>query len=240
MTIFDDLINKTLALLPFEAKRYNKTATYKNKIGSKGEIILKKETAYELGGLNLNSAAYSLFTENEEFVKDDEILIYGQDLYEIKADSSFARIAIIRTKDAYSHGEQAAYAILENINLRRYDVFLAGYMIRTSILSNREQVIVGKKAIKSKLSFVDVGSMYIDEFKKNKYVEAVKIIFVTLPNVNYTKLDHLGSLATELFRALNHALTDLKMDCKHCEWKLLCDEVEGMKNLHQNLIKKEN
>ena len=33
-------------------------------------------------------------------------------------------------------------------------------------------------------------------------------------------------------------LTDLKMDCKACEWKIVCDEVEGMKVLHQKQLGK--
>ncbi len=238
MTIFDDLINKTNSLLTSESKTFQPKNDFSNKTGSKSELILGKEAAFELGGENKYSAAYSLFTEDETIVNTDEIVICGKDIYKLNTDCSFARIAIIRTEGAFIHGEQAAYSILETINLKRYDVFPKGYMIRTSVLSNREQVKVSKKAVKEKLSFVDVGSMYINEFKKNKYVKAVKIIFVTNPEINYQKLEHISSLATELFRALNHAVTDLKMDCKHCEWKFLCDEVDGMKDLHNRLIKK--
>ena len=190
-----------------------------------------------MGGENLNSVAYTLFTEDDELVGKDEIIVIGKDLSEIKKDSSFARIALVKTKGAYERGEQASYYILETINLRRYNINLKGYMIRTSVLSNREQVRVNKEAIKNKLSFQDVGSMYIDEFKKNKYVESVKMIFITDEDVDYLKLEDISTMSLKIFRALNHAISDLKMDCKRCEWQTLCSQIEGMKEFHEKMIK---
>ena len=67
-----------------------------------------------------------------------------------------------------------------------------------------------------------------------------KIIFVTLPDVDYITLDKIGNLSMDVFRALNHAITDLKMDCKHCSWKVVCDQVEGMKEMHQKMIDEQN
>ncbi len=94
---------------------------------------------------------------------------------------------------------------------------------------------MSKAAAAKHLSFAQVGSMYIQEFHKNPHVTGVRMIFVTLPDMDYRELDHLGTLSNQVFRALNRALADLKMDCKACEWKIVCDEVEGIKLLHQSL-----
>lgn len=238
MNIFDELIQKAYALLPDGGQSYTPVLDTSTHTGRRSELILGKETAFELGGGNFPSASCSMYTEDENLVPCDEIVVYGKDLKEIKSDCSFARLAIIRTDYIEAQGDQGAYGILENIGLKKYDVFPKGYMVRTSALSNREQVRVSKTAIKNGLSFADVGSMYISEFKKNPHVQAVKIIFVTLPDVDYKTLDHLGTLSTQVFRALNRVLADLKMDCKGCEWKLVCDEVEGIKLLHQEQINK--
>ena len=239
MGIFDDLITKTMAILPKTGGRaIAALPDYTKHIGRKGELILGRELAYELGGENKACSIVNLYTEDKNIVPEDEIIIYGKDIYELKEDTAFARITIIRTEGIFEHGEQAAYNILETIGLKKYDVFPKGYMVRTSVLSNREQARVSKEAVKDKLSFYHVGSMYIDQFKHSKYVKAVKMIFITLPDIDYIRLDHLGTLSTDLFRTLNHAISDLKMDCKHCEWKLVCDEVEGMKELHQKMINK--
>lgn len=239
MSVFDQLIKDTNSVLDKKVfVSFDYSDNYKKFVSDKQELIFKKEAQFELGGENLNSVAFSLFTEDDNLVNKDEIIVIGKDLNEIKKDSSFARIALVKTKGVYLRGEQASYFILETINLKRYNINLKGYMIRTSVLSNREQVRVNKEAIKNKMSFRDVGSMYIDEFKKNQYVEAVKMIFINDEDVDYIKLEDISTTSLKIFRALNHAISDLKMDCKRCEWRTLCSQVEGMKELHEKMIKK--
>lgn len=236
MNIFDELIEKTEALLPGTGMVREDLPEPSQFEGRRGELILGREQAYELGGSGFSCTSCTMYTEREDLVPRDQVVIYGKDLWELEKDAPFARIALIRTDDVEEKGEQGAYAILESIGLKKYDVFPKGYMVRTSALSNREQVRISKTAVKEKCSFADVGSLYISQYKTNKHVQAVKLIFVTLPDVNYRELDRMGTLSTQLFRALNHALADIKMDCHHCEWKIVCDEVEGMKELHQKLV----
>lgn len=236
MKIFDDLILKTYKLLPKEKTVFTNFVDINKHIGSKSEIILGKEAMYELGGSSLNCAVYNLYTEDDNLVENDEVVLYGNDLADIKKDCSFAKIVIVKTDYIEENGEQGAYDILEKINLKKYDVYPKGYMVRTSVLSNREQVRVSKQAVKNKLSFMHVGKMYIDQFKQNPHVKAVKIIFITKDDIDYFELDKIGMTATNLFRAMNHVIADIKMDCNHCEWKVLCDEFEGMKEMHQKMI----
>lgn len=235
MKLFDELIQRVYSLLPGDPSRFPPTDA-SSCAGSRSELILGRESAFELGGGNLPSASGILYTQSADLVPRDEIIVCGDDLPQIRADRPFARFAVIRTDDIEFQGDQGAYGILENIGLRKYDVFPSGYMVRTSALSNREQVRVSKAAVSRHLTFAQVGSLYISEFKKNPHVEAVRMIFVTLPDAPYQELDHLGTLSTQTFRALNRALADLKMDCKACEWKIVCDEVEGIKLLHQSQI----
>ncbi len=240
MDIFNDLIRKTMALLPGEGKSFSPSASTSRHQGHRGELILGREAAYELGGGDCPCVSYALYTEDTELVGQDEILVYGSDLNQLRSDSAFARIALIRTDYIEKQGEQGAYGILENIGIRKYDVFPKGYMVRTAALSNREQVRISKAAVKAGLTFRDVGSLYIDEYKKNPHVQAVKMIFVTLPEVDYLELDRLGTLSDKMFRALNKMLADIKMNCKACEWKVVCDEVEGMKELHEKMLQNQH
>lgn len=240
MDIFDELIVKTNALLPGEGRKYLPVPDISRHEGQRGELILSRETAFELGGSNFSCVNANMYTEDPALVPEDEIVVYGKDLTELKKDSPFARIVYIRTDFIEKQGEQGAYGILENIGLKKYDVFPKGYMVRTAALSNREQVRVSKTARKNQLSFADVGSMYIREFHKNPHVQAVKMIFATLEDVDYIALDHLGTLSNQMFRALNKMVADLKMDCKACEWKIVCDEVEGMKELHQKMLENQH
>ena len=56
---------------------------------------------------------------------------------------------------------------------------------------------------------------------------------VTLPNAPYAALDSLADRTNVLVATLNHALADVSMNCRACEWKPVCDAVDGMKELHQ-------
>jgi len=206
-------------------------------IGNKNELILLREAAYELGEGTLPSVSYTAITDKEELVSGDRILLFGRDLQELKESSPFARITLLRTDDIEENGDQGAYSIIKNIEMKKYNVSPSGYMMRASALSNREQVRISKNALKAGLSFEQIGNMFINGYKENKHVKAVTVIFVTLADAPYAELERLADLSVGITRALNHIFADINMDCRACEWKPVCDEVEGMKEMHSNVAK---
>ncbi|MEF9971360.1 MAG: hypothetical protein RSC52_04155 [Oscillospiraceae bacterium] len=238
MKIFDPIISKTQKLLDgreYSAYEYSPDKTAQE--GSVNDLVLGKEAAFELGAPNFSSVHYTAITRDEKMVPRDEVVVYGSDLAAIKADCSFARITLLRTDDIEENGDQGAHAIIENIEHKKFDIAPKGYMMRASALSNREQVRVAKSAIKHGISFESVGNLLIGKYKENKHVLAVKIIFVTAQDAPFNELDRLASNSYEMIKALNHIIADIKMDCHACEWKPLCDEVEGMKEMHEKAIK---
>lgn len=236
MRIYDEIIRKTTELLATnEARIYSYNTNNVAAEGKKNELILAKEAAFELGESILPSVSYTAITDNEQLVSGDRILLFGKDLQELADNSAFARITILLTDNIEENGEQGAHSIIKNIDMKKYDVSPVGYMMRASALSNREQVRVSKNAIKTGLSFESVGNLFISKYKENKHVRAVTVIFVTLPDAPYEELERLADGSVEITRALNHILADIKMDCCACEWKPVCDEVEGMKEMHSKI-----
>ncbi|MEA4895426.1 MAG: carbon monoxide dehydrogenase [Oscillospiraceae bacterium] len=237
MRIYDEIIRRTEELLSGnEARIFSHSPDRSAKPGKKNEFLLARESAYELGESSLSSVSYTAITSNGELVVEDRILLFGKDLPELSHNSPFARISILFTDDILESGDQAAYSIIKSIELKKYDVFPEGYMMRVSVLSSREQVRVSKSALKDGLSFEQVGNLFISKYKENKHVKAVTVIFVTLPEAPYAELESLAEESTKLTRALNHIIADLKMDCRACEWKPVCDEVDGMKELHSKMV----
>ena len=177
MKVFDETIRKTLDLLSgTEPRVYSFIPGGSAREGKKNELIFDRDSAFELGAASLGSVNYSLITNDRELVPRDEIYLYGRELYELKNNSSFARITLILTDDIEEDGEQGAYGIIKDIEMKRFEVHPEGYMIRVSALSNREQVRVSKAAVKSKLSFEQVGNLFIKKYKENSHVLAVKVI----------------------------------------------------------------
>ena len=105
-------------------------------------------------------------------------------------------------------------------------------MIRAAAFSNREQARVSRKALDKGLTFEQVGNLFIRQYRRSRFVQTVKVIFITLPQAPYRDLDGLAARTNKITGALNHILDDVDMDCKACEWKPVCDEVEGLKEMH--------
>ncbi len=239
MKIFDEIILKVDGLL---ADKGGKSYAFSSKkladSTQKNELVLGSEAAYELGAVSKSCVNFVTVTMDESLVPCDEVVVYGKDLKEIAADCNFARITIVRTDDIYEHGEQHAYNIFKDIELSKFNVNIDGYMMRSSGFYGREQVRVSKKILKKGISFHGVGNRFISQYKQNKHVAAVKVIFITLDQFDYGKLESIAIDANARMKALNHMLADLKMDCKACEWKPVCDEVDGMKEAHEAMLKK--
>lgn len=240
MKLFDEVIAKTMELLaPYPQVPYVYDAAHAAKEGETSQLILKKDMAFELGEGSYPAVSLTAITQDESLVEEDGVFVCGPELSQIKSDCAFARVTLIRTDDVYENGDQAAYNLIKSLETQKFLVSPEGYMMRPSGMTNREQVRVSKKAVKAGLSFADVGNLLIGKYHANPHVKAVRMVFITLPDVPYRALDTLADQAGTLTKTLNHALADVSMDCHACEWKPVCDSVEGMKELHQKQIKKE-
>ena len=199
-------------------------------IGS-SELVLQKDAAYELGAMGKGSANYVLFTSSPELVDKDQILLYGADLGEIKGEVDFARIVLLRV-GLIDGDDEAVYRTLKDIEFAKYHVYPEGYMVRMSPESYREQVRVSKQALKKGVSFKNIGANYSTAYKKDPKVLNATVIFVTAPGYDYGAMKKLAKKANDVTGTLTHILEGLPTDCSVCALKDICDEVEGMKELH--------
>jgi CO dehydrogenase/acetyl-CoA synthase beta subunit len=93
-------------------------------------------------------------------------------------------------------------------------------------------VRVAESALKKKISFEKVGNLLINKYKENPSVKAVKVIFVTAEEADYKKMELMAEKSVSITEALNHTMNSISFDCDTCNFKPVCDEVEGMKELH--------
>lgn len=239
--LFDTQIKEALALLsPFTEIKHEFNPDKKAKEVGPGELILKRDMAYELGEGSYPATSITAITQDSSLISSDGVYVIGGELEQIKADGPFARLTIILTDDVYENGDQAAYNLIKSLETQKFRVFPEGYMVRASAMNNREQVRVSKQALKKGLSFSSVGNLLIDSYKKNPHVKAVSVYFITDPFFPYRALDEKADQIGKIVKTLNHALKDVSMDCKACEWKPVCDSVDGMKQLHGKKIKEGN
>ena len=232
MELYNSLIKDSKALLEkgtAKAWDYDPGRCWTD-IGS-SELVLQKDAAYELGASGRGSANYVLFTSSGELVNKDQVLLYGPDLKDIKGDVDFARIVLLRV-GVLDDDDEMVYRTLKDIEFAKYHVYPEGYMVRMSPESYREQVRVSKKALKKGIGFQAIGNSYIKAYKKDVNVLNATVIFVTAPGFDYEQMKSIAKKASDVTNTLTHILEGLPTDCSVCSLKDICDEVEGMKELH--------
>lgn len=232
MELYNSLINETKALLESKsAKVWDYDAHGLWKDTGMSELVLQKDAAFELGASGKGSANYVLFTSNAELVNKDQVILCGKDLGELKGDCDFARVVLLRV-GVLDEDDEAVYRTLKDIEFSKYHVYPEGYMVRMSPESYREQIRVSKTALRKGVSFKRIGMSYIKEYRKNPNVLAAKVIFVTEKGMDYSAMQKEAKKANDVTGTLTHILEGLPTDCSVCALKDVCEEVEGMKELH--------
>ena len=232
MELYNSLIGETKALfekLPRKAWDYNPKGAWASNDSS--ELVLQKDAAYELGASGKGSANFVLFTSSSDLVDRDQVILCGKDLKEIKGDCDFARIVLLRI-GVLDDDDEAVYRTLRDIEFAKYHVYPQGYMVRISPESYREQVRVSREAVRKGISFQALGNSYITEYKKNPNVINATVIFLTDPAADYAAFKALAKKSADVTGTLTHIFEGLPTDCSVCALKDICDEVEGMKELH--------
>ena len=232
MELYNSLIKETRELvdkLPAKRWSYDPKAVWPG--NSSSELVLQKDAAFELGASGKGSANFVLFTSNEELGGKDEVILCGKDLKEIKGDCDFARIVLLRI-GVLDDDDEAVYRTLRDIEFAKYHVYPQGYMVRISPESYREQVRVSREAIRKGISFQALGMNYIQAYKQDPNVISATVIFLTDPAADYASLKALAKKSADVTGTLTHIFEGLPTDCSVCALKDICDEVEGMKELH--------
>lgn len=235
MKLYDDVIASVEALCaPFGGTRLPIQETDWPDLG-KENLIFRQDMAYELGGSDSRTFALGATAVTQNVQTEDEILLIGPDLPEIKADTPYARIAVVRVApDTLGQGN-VLYNAVKKMEFVRYHVNPEGFMTRVSLINGRESVRVSKAALGKGLTFATAGNMMLSEYHKNASIQSVKLIFITDPAFPFARLQSLTKEAEKITKAIDHILRSGMTDCGSCSLQKICEEVEGMKELHFGL-----
>lgn len=223
MDFFDSLIKDVYALTDnLQPKSYDYNEENAREDLGYNQVILQRDSAYELSGTGFN-----LVTSSD--VKQG-IVVVGKDMQSIKKNQPFARISVIQIDE--QSDEQSAYNLIRKIEYVKYHYFPEGYMIRTTSRSHKESVRVSKKSLKNGMNFEQVGSLLISRYKQIPQVKNVCVIFITDENADFSFFEKLAKKNNDITETLNHIMNNVVFDCDTCNLKAVCDEVEGLKELH--------
>ena len=235
MELFDPIIEKIEGLTGSSLPKkyaYDPAEAWEDAGGN--QLIMMKESAYELGGDNKPAVNY-VCVSSADYVCRDEIWVYGRDLNEIRGSVPFARIVLVKAGSLKGEGgedTEPVYKAIRDIDFVKYHVYPKGYMIRSSADSHREQVRVSKDAVRRGITFEQVGNSYIRQYKKDPNVLAVRVIFVTADDADYAEMKKDARMVRDITRTLSKILEGMATDCGSCSLKEICDEVEGLREMH--------
>ena len=205
--------------------------------GDKNAILFRDETAYELGGGGKSAVCGVAFAAEDD--GKDEVILYGRDLCEIETDAPYAHFTVIGLK--YSDENTLRAEPLKEIGFSVFQLYPEGFHVRISPSAGKEQARVAKAALKKNppLSFINVGCSLIRLIKAHPDVSYVKTIFVTLPDVEYPALAAVARKMKKITDAVESTLALETLDCASCKMKPICDEVDGLRELHFQQSRKE-
>lgn len=230
MVLYDSFIDRLEELTINKIKLPNLNSKLEK--GDKNDILFTKDTAFELGGSQLPCVSTLAVTSTKSFSNNCYLL--GDDLNKIKRDTAFAKFVFVELND--SDDDDKMFNEIKELEQIKYKFFAKDFMIRASALNMREQIRVGKKAIINGVSIADYGNELIKMFLQKENVKSVDIIFVTKSD-DFAEYNKIAQKIKDTTSALNHILDNILFDCSSCNLKPICDEVEGMKELHQNRVK---
>ncbi|MBQ4424151.1 MAG: carbon monoxide dehydrogenase [Lachnospiraceae bacterium] len=225
MKLYDSIILQTLSVLE-KAKPLSPAPAWPDSGAS--ELVMQRDAAFELGGSGEPSVNYTCVTTGD-FFAESGVFLLGNDLPALKADAPFARIVLLLTDEISE--DDAGHDMIRGMEFVRYHVFPKGYMVRVSSTSYEEQVRVSKAAVKSGISFAAVGADYLEKYKAVPGVKAVRVCFIT-DKAAVEALKPNAKKVDDITKTLSHILDGLEADCGHCSLKAVCDEVEGMREMH--------
>ncbi len=226
MVLYNGFINRLNELV--KDKKELPCSTKNLPDGSKNDIIFGRDTAFELGGSQKSCVSTLAVSSDMHFA--NKAYLVGRDLPQITGDSPFGKIVFAEIDEQTD--DNAAFDTIKELEQIKYRFYVRDFMIRASALNMREQIRVGKNAVKSGVTFADYGQKLIDAFLQNKKVKSVEVVFITDFD-GYQELNSVAEKIKETTSALNHIFDNVMFDCSTCNLKPICDEVEGMKELHQ-------
>ena len=121
MKLYDSIINETDLILQAGVCRHtppDPARIWKDR--KESELIMLRDAAFELGGSGHNSVNYTCVTTTPNLIPEDEIIVCGPDLPDIREDVPFARIILLETEDLMEQTDtEKAYRAIRDIEFIR-------------------------------------------------------------------------------------------------------------------------
>jgi CO dehydrogenase/acetyl-CoA synthase beta subunit len=239
MNLFDDIIKEIKIQIEDQGKKNNKAIfNFEESLSwphcNSGNIVLKSDTAVEIGSPEDESVSYLLWTGDEKLIKNNTITLIGNDLKNSES-LPFGKIVLLQVE---GFDTDNCYDRHKELELMRHELNLKGYMMRAASQYMREWSRISKEAIKNGFSFFTLGNELVKLYKSRAYVKAVEIIFITSSSADVVQIRHAGEKAEKLISAMNKMNEELSLDCDACDYVDICSDVSELRTMRDSKKRK--
>ena len=147
-------------------------------------------------------------------------------------DTSYIRLAFLLMENEGLDTSNHLYNEVKRVDYAKYHMFPKGFMIRVSQMNHKESIRVSKEAIQNGITFEKVGSSMISSFHENPKVKAVKLVFITDESFDYDLYATEERRCYDITKTIDHIFKNVTMDWDTWRLKVVCEEVEGLRELH--------
>ncbi len=241
MALFDNYLNQIKTYLSEKSRRpdvsiFSARPDIGWPSGGRNNLVLSSDTAVELGSPKTAATSFLLWTESPGAIRDKTITLIGPDIPREKRPlSPFGKAVLLEVS---GFDENNSYDRYREMELAKYDVSLAGYMMRAVSQYRREWSRISKSAVSGGFSLSHLGSALINELTKKPYVHAAEIVFVTSSIEDVLTLKTIGDGVGDIIGAMNKMVEEMNFDCSTCEYRSVCDTVSELRKI-RNVIKKQ-
>lgn len=192
-------------------------------------LVLQENTAIELGGSE-KSLLMIFWTGQAGIVSPGCISLAGPDLTETDQ-SRLPFTQVILARGAFDD-EYETYQVLQDA---LFDIRLQG--ISTRFWPDRQKVWnrVSSDALAGGFNLMLYGGTLLKKLQTLPAVKEAEVIFSTESPPDQELLAQAGHKTQEIMETLLKIYEELNFDCESCEYKEVCAEVAGLKEIHRRL-----
>jgi len=181
------------------------------------DVILKDQTALELGGPRAASSGFMLWTNDTHLVSDGTITLVGPDVPEVRGPlTPFGQVVLLGGPALDSHAQPSLERALHAAERA------PGYTVRRT--GGQLWARVSHDAFKAGLTFQLLGSRILSDLHTAAGVVAAEILFVTSAEDDVRLLERIGAQVRKLAHDLRrNRLRETADGTFECETEISCD-----------------
>jgi CO dehydrogenase/acetyl-CoA synthase beta subunit len=204
--------------------------------GGARNIVLKEDLGLELGSPEKESVSCLLWTEHLASIDDGRITLLGPDFPESVGQSlPFGKVVLVGVQ---GFNEDNAYDRHKDMDFLRYNLDLAGFMLRAVSQFMREWCRISRSALRDGFNARTLGSALMAQFRNLPYVKSVEILYITSSKDDVRKIKEITAKAEQIIAAMNKMAFELSFECETCEYQAVCNDAAELKAMRDKLMQK--